>query len=168
MRRSMWLVVLVLAVALVAGIPAAAQQGGWFSAGVSYDNEDKQIHPYVTGELYLNDISSLGIEYLNKEIAVSYWWGESRGLYGQVGFGDGAARIEAGAWGSTDLSPTVAASGWVGASKVLEGDSPIFFVARGEVYIPVTDRLFALTGVDVYFHSDETIFGGRLAIGTDF
>jgi len=168
MRRSLLVVVCVLAAALIAGIPAAAQQGGWFAAGVSYDNGDEKFHPYVTGELYLTPNSSLGVEYLAEEISLSYWWGESRGLYGQVGFIDSNTRIEVGAWASTDLSATISASGWIGASKLLDNDSPIVVVARGELYIPITDKLFALAGVDAAFHSEETVVGGRLAIGTDF
>lgn len=165
-RLSLAVVVAIFALVLAAGsVPAAAS--GWAAAGMTFN--DGKSEAYATAELYLNERMALGIEYMNKEIALSLWYGENMGPYGQVAFHDGTTRVEAGFWAQTALSPTVDVAGWIGATTELGGgEKVITFVARGDVYIPVSGPLFALVGVDGRFGSGASQFGGRLAIGTDF
>ncbi|GEM_PF-2920917 len=169
MRRSM-LVLAVLAVfaVAVAAYPApAAAQSGWIAAGVWVGNAGTN-YAYLTGELYISDKASLGIEYQAQEIAVSVWYGLNRGFYGQVAFSDYSPRWEAGVWGSTMLSSTIEAAAWIGATSHLKDGEKVEFTARAEAYVPFGRSLFGLIGVDGVFVDGKHSFTGRVGIGTNF
>ncbi|OUM94237.1 MAG: hypothetical protein BAA04_13715 [Firmicutes bacterium ZCTH02-B6] len=169
MRRSaLFAVVLaVCALALVANPAPAAAQNVWVAVGASLGEGESQA--FLTGEVSLSGPLTLGLEYQANEVGIGARWGQSQGLYGQLGLSEKGTRAEVGVWGSVRLSNTIEARGWLGASSyVSTGDSKLEFTGRAEAYVPFADSLFALIGVDGVFVDGKHKFLGRVGIGTTF
>lgn len=172
MRRSVLLVaVLTILAASLAALPAAAQASqpaGWVALGAWVEDAPKQ-QVWLTGELYLTNVWSLGYEYQADEVFLAGRYGDQRGFYGGFGFSDFSPRWEVGVWGSAKLSPTISVAGWLGVTGQTDAPSTkAKFTARAEAYIPVADRFFVLVGVDDYFNEAKHKFAGRIGVGLRF
>lgn len=168
MRRCVLPVLIVLL--LSAGLlTSAASIDGWLSGGVT--TQGKGVAPYAHVRIGLSSTFSLGVEYGDERLALSGWFGESRGLWGEVLWTDdlkGAPdKAAMGVWGTMRLHEDALLRAWVGAQTIWASNRP-WLTMNAELNMPMAEAFSAMAGASVTLGAEKNETRGWIGLGIDF